>query len=72
MRSFERYGERPEGMTRTEIREHFGAEQNSLPKSSGPLNVLQEHELVRMVVEQANHGRPAERWYSISGTPYTR
>lgn len=61
----------PEGMTRTEIREHFGRNKPS-GEIGRALGTLQEYGRARMVREQAEQGRPAERWYPTSGTPQTR
>ena len=58
----------PDGMTRTEIREHFGRNKRS-GETERALRVLQDHGLARMEREQPGHGRPAERWYAIAGTP---
>jgi hypothetical protein len=60
--------EHPEGMTRTDIREHFGKNKRSA-EIERALSVLQEYGRARMVREQAEQGRPAERWFAISATP---
>jgi hypothetical protein len=56
----------PDGVTRTEIREHFG--RHKLSEEIGrALDLLQEHGLARMVRarEQEDHIRPTERWYAL-------
>jgi DNA-binding transcriptional ArsR family regulator len=55
---------RAEGMTRNEIREHFGRNKLSAEMDRA-LSVLQEYGRARMVKEPAEQGRPAERWYAI-------
>jgi hypothetical protein len=60
--------ERPEGMTRTEIREYFAHNKQSA-EIARALKVLQEYGRARMKLEPAEQGRPAERWYSVAGTP---
>jgi DNA-binding transcriptional ArsR family regulator len=60
--------ERPEGMTRTEIREYFARNKPSA-EIERALRALQEHGRARAQREHAEQGRPAERWYAITGTP---
>jgi hypothetical protein len=60
--------ERPEGMTRTEIREYFARNKPSA-EIERALRALQEHGRARARREHAEQGRPAERWYAITGTP---
>jgi hypothetical protein len=60
--------DRPEGMTRTEIREHFAKNKRSA-EIERALAVLQEYGRARMVREHGEQGRPTERWYTISLTP---
>lgn len=55
---------RPEGMTRNDIREHFGRNKPSA-EIDRALSLLQEHGHARMVKEQVDQGRPAERWYAL-------
>ena len=56
---------RPEGMTRSEIRDHFL--RNRRADSIGrALSLLREHGLARVEVEQTG-GRPAERWFAVTG-----
>jgi hypothetical protein len=55
----------PEGLARNDIREHFG--RNKLSAEIGrALSVLQEHGLARVEHEQAEQGRPTERWYALT------
>jgi hypothetical protein len=57
---------RPQGMSRTEIREHF--QRNKRAEDIGrALVVLQEHGLARAIRshEQDGPGRPTERWFAI-------
>jgi Protein of unknown function (DUF3987) len=56
---------RPEGVTRNDIREHFGRNKPSA-EIDRALSLLQEYGHARMVREQAEQGRPAERWYALS------
>jgi hypothetical protein len=53
---------KPEGMTRTEIRDLFGRH-NSAAEIARTLGTLLEHELARRE-EQDTGGRPTERWYA--------
>ncbi len=54
----------PEGLTRTEIREHFGRHRRSLQIERG-LAVLAEQRLAR-VERVKTQGRPAERWMAVA------
>ena len=54
---------KPEGMTRTEIRDLFGRHR-SAAEIARTLGMLLEHELARRV-EQDTGGRPTERWYAV-------
>jgi hypothetical protein len=56
---------RPEGMTRTEIRDHFKRNRTAGQIDSA-LGTLLEHGLARREVEQTG-GRPAERWFAVRG-----
>ncbi len=56
---------RPEGMTRTEIRDHFGRNKPAAQVDRA-LAFLLEHGLVRMEKEETG-GRPAERWLVVEG-----
>ena len=56
----------PQGLTRTEIREHFKRNRRS-NQISRALGILQEHGLARCVQEETG-GRPAERWYAVTCT----
>jgi hypothetical protein len=56
--------QRPDGMTRTEIREHF-ARNKSSAEIERALSVLQEYGLALTQREQGEHGRPTERWFVI-------
>jgi len=58
---------RPEGMTRTEIRDYFSKNKSST-EIDRALGVLQEYGRVRMAREEKERGRPVERWFAISGT----
>jgi hypothetical protein len=58
---------RPEGMTRTDIRDHFAKNRRSA-EIERALNVLQEYGRARMVRETSEQGRPTERWFAISVT----
>ena len=59
---------RPEGMTRTEIREYFSKNKPSA-EIDRALAVLQEYGRARVVREEKERGRPAERWFAVSVTP---
>jgi hypothetical protein len=58
--------QRSDGMTRNDIREHFARNKPS-PEIGRALGVLQEYGLARMVREQDGQGRPAERWFAVTG-----
>lgn len=58
----------PEGVTRTDIREHFGRNKASA-EIGRALSVLQEYGRARMAKETGDPGRPVERWFPLSGTP---
>ncbi len=55
--------EMPNGMTRTEIREHFGRHKSS-PEIARALSVLAEYGRASMVQEDTG-GRPTERWRAL-------
>jgi DNA-binding transcriptional ArsR family regulator len=55
----------PEGMTRTDIREHFKRNKTSA-EISRALGILQEYGLARFEREQGEQGRPSERWYALT------
>jgi hypothetical protein len=57
--------QRPEGITRTEIREHFNRNKSS-SEIARALNLLQEYGRARMESESDGPGRPAERWYAVN------
>jgi hypothetical protein len=61
---------RPEGMTRTEIRDYFKRNKNGA-EIGRALGVLQEYGRARMRRSQDGNGRPAEYWYSIASSPCT-
>jgi hypothetical protein len=56
--------QRTEGMTRTEIREHFSRNKRSA-EIERALTLLQEYGRARMQPESDGRGRPAERWYAV-------
>ncbi len=56
---------REEGVTRTEIGEHFGRNRRS-DEITRALNYLAEHGLARSLREEAGRGRPPERWSAIT------
>jgi hypothetical protein len=56
---------RPNGMTRTEIREHFSRNKPSA-EIERALTLLQEYGRAAMKPEPDRPGRPAERWYAIN------
>jgi hypothetical protein len=55
---------RPDGMTRDDIREHFGRNKLS-GEIDRALSVLQEYGRARMVRETTKQGRPPERWFAV-------
>jgi hypothetical protein len=57
----------PQGLTRTEIREHFNRNK-SASEIERALGVLQEHALARMDrrIEQEGQIRPTERWFATA------
>ena len=58
----------PKGMTRTDIREHFGRHKGR-DEIGRALGVLADHGLARMEYEQSG-GRPSERWFAVTtGAP---
>jgi hypothetical protein len=57
--------QRPEGMTRTEIREHFSRNKRSA-EIERALALLQEYGRARMLPESDGPGRPAERWHALN------
>jgi len=57
--------QRPEGMTRTEIREHFSKNKRSA-EIERALTLLQRSGRARMESESGGPGRPAERWYAVN------
>ncbi len=56
---------KPEGMTRTEIRDLFGRH-NKTAEIARALGTLLEHELVRREEQDSGGGRPIERWYAAA------
>ena len=54
---------RPEGMTRTEIRDYFSKNERAADIDRA-LSMLQEYGRVR-VVQEGTGGRPAERWFAV-------
>lgn len=52
------------GMTRNDIREHFGRNRDS-QQIGRALTLLQEYRLARAATESTG-GRPAERWYAVN------
>jgi Bifunctional DNA primase/polymerase, N-terminal/Primase C terminal 1 (PriCT-1) len=63
--------QRGSGMTRTDIRDHFGRNKSAADIGRA-LAVLQEYGLARMEQEHGDQGRPAERWFPISATTTTK
>jgi hypothetical protein len=59
---------RPEGLTRTEIREHFNRNKSSAVIGVA-LNVLIEYGLARVERVREDHAqkRPTERWFAVNG-----
>jgi hypothetical protein len=57
---------RPKGMTRTDIRDHFGRNK-SAREIARALDVLTEYGLARCTTEESG-GRPAERWFAVEAT----
>ncbi|MBI4321043.1 MAG: bifunctional DNA primase/polymerase [Chloroflexi bacterium] len=55
---------RPDGMTRTDLRDHFGRNKSSAEIARG-LGVLLEYGLAYFQTEETE-GRPAERWVAVS------
>ncbi|HEX4796176.1 MAG TPA: hypothetical protein VH370_20470 [Humisphaera sp.] len=63
---------RPEGMTRTEISQHF-ANNREAAQISNALMAMSERGLVRMKKEEGQgKGRKPERWFSVYGTKQTK
>jgi predicted transcriptional regulator len=55
----------PNGLTRTELSGHFGRNK-SASEVNRALTVLMQHGLIRLEKENANTGRPPERWFAVS------
>jgi hypothetical protein len=62
---------RPDGMTRTEIRDLFKRNKKVMEINLA-LDVLQEHGMARVVIDPPDSaGRPTERWYALATFPGT-
>ena len=59
--------ERPDGLTRSDIRDHFGRNKRS-GEIDRALNMLQEYGRAHPATEKTGQGRPAERWRAATGT----
>lgn len=62
--------QQPEGMTRTQVRDHFGRHARS-PDLDRALGLLREHRLVTCQSVETG-GRPAERWLATQDATYAR
>jgi hypothetical protein len=61
----------PRGMTRTEIRDHF-ARNRSASEVDRALGALLEYGVVRYERDEADKGRPSERWFAVDAARSTK